>query len=182
MKLSIHGRIFRSATQRLPCEEFDGKTYKLALLSLVQPSPFADSIKMKLENSYFVIATILCVVDRIRSRDAPIVDIPDQGQISGHFFNMFRTQKIVGYLGIPYAMPPIDDRRFAPPVVEGVAAWQGVRNGSQAPLQCWSDLRKPIKNHDDIFYKILNIDPKAADASQFSEDCLYLNIYVPDGK
>lgn len=131
-----------------------------------------------------MITTVLTLsfVYHVRCRDAPIVDIPDQGQISGHFFTMFRTQKIVGYLGIPYAMPPIGDRRFSPPTVGDLPPWQGVRNGSQPSLQCWSDTRKPIKNHDEIFYKILNIDPKAANSSQFSEDCLYLNIYVPDGK
>lgn len=134
-----------------------------------------DSIVFTLLVFSSALLTVLC-------RDAPTIQIPDQGQIIGHFLNMFRTQKIIGYSGIPYAHPPIDERRFAPPVVETLPSWQGIRNGSQAQLQCWSDLRKPIKNHDEIFFKVLDIDPKAVESSQFSEDCLYLNIFVPDGK
>lgn len=124
----------------------------------------------------------LCVCRIALCRDAPIVNIPDQGQIMGFFIKMFRTQTIVGYLGIPYAQPPIDDRRFAPPFVDTLPSWQGVRSGANVPMQCWSDVRKPLKNHDEIFFKILGIDPKTSNASQFSEDCLYLNIFVPDGK
>lgn len=123
----------------------------------------------------WMIWTVLC-------RDAPVIQIPDQGQIMGTFLRMFRVQSIVAYMGIPYAQPPIDDRRFAPPVVDSLPSWQGIRNASQLPVQCWSDDRQPKKNHDEIFYKILGIDPKQSDASQFSEDCLFLNIFVPDGK
>lgn len=130
----------------------------------------------------FTILICFCVCRIALSRDAPVVNIPDQGQIMGFFIKMFRTQTIVGYLGIPYAHPPIDDRRFAPPFVDTLPSWQGIRSGANAPMQCWSDVRKPIKNHDEIFFKILGIDPKNSNASQFSEDCLYLNIFVPDGK
>lgn len=115
------------------------------------------------------------------SRDAPIVTIPVQGQIMGFYSKMFRTQTIVGYLGIPYAQPPIDDRRFAPPSPD-LPSWQGIRNGNIPSMQCWSDFRKPIKNHDEIFFKILGIDPRMSNISKFSEDCLYLNVFLPDGK
>lgn len=116
----------------------------------------------------------------ISTRDAPVVNIPDQGQISGFFIKMFRTQTIVGYLGIPYAQPPVEEKRFMPPAGP-YPSWQNVRDGSIAQPQCWSDYRKPTKIHDEIFYKILSVDLKGADESQFSEDCLYLNIYAPDG-
>lgn len=128
------------------------------------------------------IITIFTLFRLVISRDAPIVNIPDQGQISGFFLKMFRTQSIVAYYGIPYAQPPTDDRRFAPPFVDTLPTWQGIRNGANSSLQCWSDIRRPIKSHDEIFLKILGIDSKQSNVSQFSEDCLYLNIFVPDGK
>lgn len=118
----------------------------------------------------------------VLGRDAPIIQIPDQGQIMGFFMKMFRIQTIVAYMGIPYAQPPIEERRFAPPFVDTLPSWQGIRSGANSPMQCWSDLRKPTKNHDEIFFKILGIDPKYSNASQFNEDCLYLNIFVPDGE
>lgn len=137
-------------------------------------------------SNYSVVLTIIvfnCVFLMVLCRDAPIVQIPDQGQVMGFFLKMFRTQTIVGYMGIPYAQPPIEDRRFSPPIVDTLPTWDGVRNGSQMQMQCWSDVRKPIKNHDEIFLKILGIETKSDDTeSPFSEDCLYLNLYVPDGK
>lgn len=116
-------------------------------------------------------------------RDAPIVKIPNQGSIMGQFLKMFRTQTIVGYLGIPYANPPIGEFRFAPPSVKpNLPSWDGTRNGTIPQMQCWSDVRRPMKVHDEILFKILGIDMKVTNNSQFSEDCLYLNIYIPDGK
>lgn len=117
----------------------------------------------------------------VLSRDAPVVSIPDQGQISGFYIKMFRTQTIVGFLGIPFAQPPTQDRRFMPPLGP-FPAWEGIRDGSKAPMQCWTDSRRPTKAHDDFFSKIIGIDQKATDDSPFSEDCLYLNIYGPNGK
>lgn len=118
----------------------------------------------------------------VLGRDAPVVKIPEQGDVMGYFMTMFRTQKIVAYLGLPYAQPPINERRFAPPIVESLPSWDGIRNASQLPMECYSDSRKPIKQHDDIFQRMLGLNPKAKDVSRFSEDCLFLNIYVPDGK
>lgn len=138
---------------------------------------------MNLHRSIFAISIVLfSIIRTVLSRDSPIVDIPDQGQIMGVYLKMFRVQSIVAYLGIPYAQPPIDERRFAKPVVDPLPSWEGIRNGSQMASPCWSDNRQPIKKHDEIFYKILGIDPKESDTSQFSEDCLHLNIYIPDGK
>lgn len=131
--------------------------------------------------SNFFILTFVCIIRTVLSRDAPIVSIPGQGQISGFFIKMFRTQTIVGYLGIPYAEPPVEERRFMPPSGP-FPSWQGVRDGSIQPAQCWSDFRKPNKVHDELFYKLLGIDPKVPDETQYSEDCLYLNIYIPDGE
>lgn len=125
----------------------------------------------------FTIFVHLCLL--VFTRDAPIITIPDQGQISGFFIKMYRTQTIVGYLGIPYATKPIEDRRFMPP--GPFESWDGIRDGSIAQKSCWSVFRTPMKFHDEVFYKMLGIDPKPANNSQFSEDCLYLNIYVPDG-
>lgn len=126
----------------------------------------------------FVTFIYLCSFRMVLTRDVPVITT-DQGQISGFFIKMFRTQTIVGYLGIPYAMPPVDERRFMPPVP--AEAWQGVRDGSVAQRSCWSVFRMPTKFHDEIYYKMLGFDPKSANNTQFSEDCLYLNIYVPSG-
>lgn len=133
----------------------------------------------------YMCSTVFLFMHMLRTtlcRDAPIINIPVQGQIMGFYSKMFRTQTIVGYLGIPYAQPPIEDRRFAPPSQDPLPSWQGIRNGTIPPMQCWSDFRKPLRIHDEIFFKILGFDPRLSNTSQFSEDCLYLNIFLPDGK
>lgn len=137
---------------------------------------------MRYSVAALLIACCMQMCSMAVARDPPVVRIPEQGELMGYFMTMFRTQKIVAYMGIPYAEPPINERRFAPPVVESLPSWEGVRNASQLPMECWSDTRKPVKQHDDIFLRMLGINARSKDVSRFSEDCLFLNIYVPDGK
>lgn len=127
-----------------------------------------------------LINVILCPV--VNGREPPVVEISDQGKISGFYMKMFRVQRVIAYLGIPYAQPPIDQLRFSPPFAETLPKWDGIRNGSVMQNECWSDLRRPLKQHDEFFLKMLGVDVKSKDSSRFSEDCLYLNVFTPDGK
>ena len=70
------------------------------------------------------------------------------------------------YLGIPYAAPPVDERRWAPP---RAVSWQGVRNADRTGPECIQMLRPHDINH--------YFGEEAT-----SEDCLYLNIWAPDAK
>ena len=66
------------------------------------------------------------------------------------------------FLGIPYAAPPIGERRFLPP---GPApAWTGEFDGSEMGLACPS-----IGKSDALF-----------PPEPWSEDCLTLNVWTPD--
>lgn len=71
--------------------------------------------------------------------------------------------KVVGstnvFLGIPYAAPPVGDRRFAPP--EPVLPWQGTKATTAAGPSCPQIL-------------IPGLTPPT-----FSEDCLTLNVFAP---
>jgi len=51
------------------------------------------------------------------ARDPPTVNIRGQGVISGREVIFSRTQKATLYLNIPFAQPPLDELRFAPPKV-----------------------------------------------------------------
>lgn len=124
------------------------------------------------------------------AREPPQVTIPDQGTVMGTFLKMFRIQTVIAYLGIPYAQPPLAEKRFTPPVVDDLPRWSGVRNASQMPPDCWQSVRRAKrKKHDEIFANLLQKMAKDEDDSmsggaerQFDEDCLYLNVFVPDGK
>ncbi|XP_072038917.1 acetylcholinesterase-like isoform X2 [Amphiura filiformis] len=69
------------------------------------------------------------------------------------------VKEIDVYEGVPFAEPPV---RFEHPVKK--AAWNGIYNATYTRPICYQD----------IFYT-----PK--DGSEISEDCLYMNIYVPRG-
>jgi carboxylesterase type B len=69
-----------------------------------------------------------------------------------------KTNQVLNWLSVPYAQPPINNLRFKDPLP--VKSWKGTLDGTQWPYNCiqW-----------DGYY----IDDYS------SEDCLYLNIFVP---
>lgn len=90
---------------------------------------------------------------------------------------MTRTQRARQYLGIPFAQPPVGALRFAPPVTQPLPSWDEPRNSSYQPA-CMQD-RDRFEDHDK-----LRLEPKLFpdERIEFSEDCLYLNVFAPDGK
>nr|CAD7401324.1 unnamed protein product [Timema poppensis] len=88
----------------------------------------------------------------VQSRDVPHVNIPGQGIVEGKEVAVTRSQRASVYLGIPFAAPPLKLLRFAPPNEDD------------------------LKKHDRLFKQLL-----PEQAIKFSEDCLYLNVFVPDG-
>jgi carboxylesterase type B len=67
------------------------------------------------------------------------------------------------YYGLPYAAPPIGDLRFKKPVKP--AAWSGVRDAAHLQAFCMQDK-----------------DVNELQNRNMSEDCLYVNIYIPDSE
>ena len=85
------------------------------------------------------------------------------------------------FLGVPYAAPPIGSLRFMPP--KPPLAWQGVRTTLQMPQVCpqklpdVSNRREALKRMPEGRYEYLQrLIPLLRNSS---ENCLYLNIYVP---
>ncbi|KAJ8306199.1 hypothetical protein KUTeg_016744 [Tegillarca granosa] len=90
-----------------------------------------------------------------------------QGKVRGLIDIVHSGKKVEKYFGIPYAKPPIGNRRFEPP--EPVDPWgDSILNASELPPACPQPEEglKYIENYVSRF-------------SKSSEDCLYLNIYVP---
>ncbi|CAG7723542.1 unnamed protein product [Allacma fusca] len=88
---------------------------------------------------------------------------------------------VTAYLGIPYASPPVNAYRFMPPVAP--SPWGGVHFAVNLPPAC--PQRFPDISNETIalqvmtsqrYHFLLRLKPHLTNQS---EDCLYLNIYVP---
>lgn len=89
---------------------------------------------------------------------------------------------VVQYLGIPYATPPVGERRFQPP--EAPASWSEVRNATTFAPVCPQNVHGMLPGIMLPVWFTDNLEVVAGYVQNQSEDCLYLNIYVPmeDGK
>jgi para-nitrobenzyl esterase len=88
----------------------------------------------------------------------------DLGLVSGAPGN---NSAVHVYKGIPYAAPPVGDRRWKKP--QSPAAWTGVREAKEFSAPC---MQVPYPQTS-VYYSPLR---------QTSEDCLYLNIWTTSGK
>ncbi|XP_026547741.1 neuroligin-1-like, partial [Notechis scutatus] len=84
---------------------------------------------------------------------------------------------VVQYLGIPYATPPIGERRFQPP--EAPASWSEVRNATAFAPVCPQNIHGMLPAIMLPVWFTDNLEIVASYVQNQSEDCLYLNVYVP---
>ncbi|KAJ8712244.1 hypothetical protein PYW07_005086 [Mythimna separata] len=122
----------------------------------------------------------------LSAREPRQITLANQGTISGMYITRFRTKRIAAYVGIPYAQPPIEFRRFLPPEYTDLPQWEGVKNATIYAPDCMQsdpkkeDVQNPLKKHDDLFMKLLESQMEDKKKKEYSEDCLFLNVYVPD--
>ncbi|KAM8872535.1 neuroligin 4 X-linked a [Synchiropus picturatus] len=82
------------------------------------------------------------------------------------------------YLGIPYALAPLGERRFQAP--EPPMSWPGIKNATQFAPVCPQFLEDRFLINDMLpVWFTANLDTVVTFVQEQSEDCLYLNIYVP---
>ncbi|KAJ8031714.1 Acetylcholinesterase [Holothuria leucospilota] len=94
-----------------------------------------------------------------------------KGQLIGHrmpFSSTFLSQEreVDVFRGIPFAKPPVGKRRFRP--AEPVEPWEGVFNATQTPPSCPQVVESYFEG--------------LVEGLTFSEDCLYLNIFVSSSR
>jgi para-nitrobenzyl esterase len=83
----------------------------------------------------------------------------EQGKVHGKTIN---DGKVRAFLGLPYAAPPVGELRWRPP--QPPIPWKGVRDATGYGARCLQ-----TKSFDDMVFQ----------DSGPSEDCLYLNVFVP---
>ena len=107
--------------------------------------------------SFFLSLLILAPVVLIAASSTPQVKT-HSGTIEGKDDGKVKT-----FLGIPYATPPVGDLRWKAP--QPIAKWSGVKKATEFGYHCMQGR---------VFGDMQFHDPGA------SEDCLTLNIWVPD--
>ncbi|XP_068205395.1 neuroligin 4-like [Palaemon carinicauda] len=104
------------------------------------------------------------------------------GQLRG-FYQQVTDEKlqVATYLGIPYATPPIAANRFSP--TRALSQWVGVHEATHFGPSCpqrFPDLSNETealtRMTKDRYDRLRKYQPAL---KRQSEDCLYLNIYVP---
>jgi hypothetical protein len=119
---------------------------------------------------------LFSLVFGVEGKDS-VVDIPDQGPVFGKEVALSRTQKAIVYLGIPFAQPP-KNPRLRPPKTDPLPSWTEVKNATSFAAACLQN-REALREYHYFLGDILS---EQIETLKFSEDCLYLNLFVPDGK
>lgn len=81
------------------------------------------------------------------------------------------------YLGVPYATPPIGERRFMPP--EPPSSWSGIKNATHFAPVCPQNIHNAVPEIMMPIWFTFNLDIVTTYIQDQHEDCLFLNIYVP---
>jgi para-nitrobenzyl esterase len=103
------------------------------------------------------ILVVACPGCALASSAAPPPTVTlESGVLEGMHFGSGQNE--VAFLGIPYAAPPVGDRRWKPP--QPVKAWKGIRQATQYGAAC---PQRPASWFPYIGW---------------SEDCLYLNLWT----
>lgn len=120
---------------------------------------FIHAAMMPLISTAVVIAVAMAVAD-------PIVET-DNGKVLGMTVTVFNgTRQVDVFLGIPYATPPVGERRFRPAL----------------PAPPWKPYVLQATRKADAcmqFTPVNPLPPWVETESKQSEDCLYLNVWRP---
>ena len=109
---------------------------------------------------YFCLITSL-IISAVSSLEYTPVISTRYGQLRGIYQHVPGSGRVATYLGIPYATPPMGPNRLSP--TRAPSQWKGILDASVLPPAC-------PQNPPEKYRHLLQ---------RQSEDCLYLNLYVP---
>ena len=116
--------------------------------------------------NYTLPSLLFSKIHNLKSENPDLLVKTQNGILEGTILPSVYNKTVTGFLGVPYAQPPIHDLRFRPPKV--TSKWSGVKKADKQPPSCMQRF--------DISDLAQEINPSVPP----SEDCLYLNIFVPN--
>ncbi|XP_042222586.1 neuroligin-2-like [Homarus americanus] len=129
-----------------------------------------------------VLVVVAGVVNCESLKKTPTI-VTKYGQLSGFFRQVSGYgMRVATYLGVPYATPPVGANRFSP--TRTLSQWVGVHEATQFGPACPQRL-PDISNETAALTRMSRGRLQALRRylpalRRQSEDCLYLNLYVPD--
>ncbi len=103
----------------------------------------------------------------------------------------YEENQVNFFLGIPYAEAPLGDLRWQPP--KPIKSWEGIKNVDRLGSACMQptnignsaflDLMLDgygLAWYEKLVIKSLSFFAPRLSASNFSEDCLFLNVIAPE--
>uniref|UniRef100_A0A0N4ZSR4 Carboxylic ester hydrolase n=1 Tax=Parastrongyloides trichosuri TaxID=131310 RepID=A0A0N4ZSR4_PARTI len=124
-------------------------------------------------NWYLIFLFLLnCIKNSVShfSSTQPLVHLSDGSPILGQTLIAPNGKIVTQFLGLPFAEPPIGNLRFRKPLPK--KPWRHVLNATTPPNAC-------VQSLDTYFGNFSGADMWNCNGP-LSEDCLYLNIYVPN--
>ena len=131
-----------------------------------------------------VLLFFICIFYGCSNSQSSIIST-EKGKIQG-----YEKNNIDYFLGIPFAEPPIQNLRWKAP--QDKAAWKGVLQTNKAGPACMQptdigntqfiDLLSEglgLNWYENLFVKFLAFFSPILDTTEYSEDCLYLNVISP---
>ncbi|XP_076349879.1 carboxylesterase 1E-like isoform X2 [Tachypleus tridentatus] len=100
------------------------------------------------------------------------------GRLRGTVVNLPNNARVVTFLDVPYAEPPVGIRRFKAPVRK--EPWSGILSATEFGPLCIQHNRFKIKDLINNKKQSKNIIGRRRNRYRQSEDCLSLNIYTPE--
>ncbi len=112
----------------------------------------------------FIALAALTPITSALSQRAPAAEAnaPRARTVNGMVAGIALPSGVRAFRGIPYAAPPVRNRRWRPP--QPAANWQGVRAADRFANQCMQ-----ARVYGDMMFRNAGV----------SEDCLYLNVWAP---
>ncbi|VVD05479.1 unnamed protein product [Leptidea sinapis] len=104
----------------------------------------------------------------------------DEGVLRGLIVKpgrQYDLQPVQMFLGVPYAAPPVGSLRFMPPV--SAPPWYGVKMATRFAPVCPQSLPQIKKGNPPSLGRQHYINRLKPFLKDESEDCLYLNVYLP---
>ena len=104
------------------------------------------------------------IVQAVAASEPSVIVKLEQGRIRGQLETSDRGSEYYSFYGIPYALPPIRERRFMKP--EPIGSWQGIVGGEVIECAQEDSGREDLFNFGGVKLR-------------GREDCLVINIYTP---